>query len=124
MARGVYWSGDWNFSRWQGRWEDEQIRLIPEVGKTLHSSNFINTYLLYTCYLFKAKLFHNCKWGISIRLKSKTNYGSAPAMRKNFRHENISGCCLFKKNFMAPFYGWCSTASMQQSYYEEITFYE
>ena len=58
------------------------FRLIPEVGKTLHSSNFINTYLLYTCYLFKPKLFHNCNWGISILLKSKTNNGNPPRREK------------------------------------------
>ena len=33
-------------------------------------------------------------------------------MRKDFRHENISGGCILKKDFMAPFYGWGSTASM------------
>ena len=26
------------------------------LGKTLHSYNFIDTYLLYTCYFFKPKL--------------------------------------------------------------------
>ena len=72
--------------------------------------------LFYTCYLFTPKLFHNCKWGISICLKSKTNNGNALAMRKDFRHENVSGCYISKKNFIAPFYGWGSTASMLQSH--------
>ena len=75
---------------------NEQIfGLIPEGGKTLHSSILINANLFYTCYLFTPKLFHNCKWVISICLKSKTNNGNVPAMRKDFRHENISGCSPF-----------------------------
>ena len=71
MVGGVYWVGG-----------GANFRLISEVGKTLHSSIFINTYLFYTCYLFQPKLFHNCKWGISISIKSKANTGNAPAMRK------------------------------------------
>ena len=74
-----------------------------QEGKTLHSSNFKNNYLLHTCYLFKLKLFHNCKWGQGIRLKSKTNNGSAPAMRKDFLHGNISGCCILKKTLWSLF---------------------
>ena len=39
-----------------GRWgTDEQI-FGTFLGKTLHSYNFIDTYLLYTCYFFKPKL--------------------------------------------------------------------
>ena len=95
----------------------EGIGIFPGV------SIFINANLFYTCYLFTPKLFHNCKWGISIRLKSKTNNGNAPAMRKDFRYENISGCCISKKNFIAPFYGWGSTASMLQSHQEEIVYF-
>ena len=34
---------------------DEQI-FGTFLGKTLHSYNFIDTYLLYTCYFFKPKL--------------------------------------------------------------------
>ena len=91
---GVYWVRGLEFFQ-VGGWAD--FRLISEVGKTLHSSIFINANLFYTCYLFTPKLFHNCKWGISIHLKSKTNNGNAPAMGKDFRHENISGCRISKK---------------------------
>ena len=39
-----------------GGWgTDEQI-FGTFLGKTLHSYNFIDTYLLYTCYFFKPKL--------------------------------------------------------------------
>ena len=34
---------------------DEQM-FRTFLGKTLHSFNFIDTYLLYTCYFFKPKL--------------------------------------------------------------------
>ena len=43
-------------SRGVGGWgTDEQI-FGTFLGKTLHSYNFIDTYLLYTCYFFKPKL--------------------------------------------------------------------
>ena len=43
-------------SRGGGWWgTDEQI-FGTFLGKTLHSYNFIDTYLLYTCYFFKPKI--------------------------------------------------------------------
>ena len=56
MAGRVYWgSGFWNFSKFgAGQGADKQIFGIF-LGKTQHSYNFINTYLLYTCYFFKPK---------------------------------------------------------------------
>ena len=38
-----------------GWWTHKQI-FGTFLGKTLHSCNFIDNYLLYTCYFFKPKL--------------------------------------------------------------------
>ena len=72
-------------------------------------TNLINIYLLYTCYLFKLKLFNNCKFNVNIRLKNKTNNDSALAMRKDFKHEKMyhaAASIYIKKSlwplFMAP----------------------
>ena len=44
------------FQSREGGWgTDEQI-FGTFLGKILHSYNFIDTYLLYTCYFFKSKL--------------------------------------------------------------------
>ena len=37
------------------------------------------------------------------------------------RNTHLTG--LFKKNFMAPFYGWGSTASRLQSHYKEAVYF-
>ena len=49
LGRGIR-----NFSKYKGGWVN--FWLIPSVEKILYSPNFINIYLLNTCYLFKAKL--------------------------------------------------------------------
>ena len=40
------------------------------------------------------KLFHVCKEGISMHVKSETNNGGASAMKKDFGRENISRLCI------------------------------
>ena len=49
---------------------DEQISRTF-LGKTLHSYNFIDTYLLYTCYSFKPKLSIIVNGAIEFVLKAK-----------------------------------------------------
>ena len=54
---GEYTRGEEGFLKvgWVGWGTDEQI-FGTFLGKTLHSYNFIDTYLLYTCYFFKPRL--------------------------------------------------------------------
>ena len=96
------------------------------LGKTLHSYNFIDTYLLYTCYLFKPKPSIIVNGALDFVLKAKlimycTSIKKKLQRRKRWKY--IRHLHLKKKLYSAFFMDGVQLPQVYKSHYEEIVYF-
>ena len=104
---------------------DEQI-FGTFLGKTLHSYNFIDTYLLYTCYFFKPKLSIIVNGALAFIWKAKlimqcTSIKKRLKRWKRWRY--IRFLHLKKKTLYPLFLDGVQLLQGYKSHYEEIVYF-